>query len=56
MPVGEDVGGLVFVTLGETARIDFRLGRVVAQLEAVQVTALGDEQGTVTGATTVIDL
>ena len=45
----------VFVTLGETARLDFRLTRVVAQLEAVQVTALGDERGAVTGATTVID-
>src|SRR5688500_10945432 len=45
----------VFVTLGETARLDFRLSRVVAQLEAVQVTALGDERGAVTGATTVID-
>ena len=45
----------VFVTLGETVRLDFRLARVVTQLEAVQVTAAGEEQGAVTGATTVID-
>ena len=45
----------VFVSLGETARLDFRLARVAAQLEAVQVTAAGTEAGAVTGATTVVD-
>jgi hypothetical protein len=45
----------VFVTLGETSRIDFRLARVAAELEAVQVTAAADERGAVTGATTVVD-
>jgi hypothetical protein len=45
----------VFVTLGETSRLDFRLSRVATELEAVQVTAVGDERGIVTGATTVVD-
>ena len=43
----------VFVALGETQRVDFRLGRVAAQLGAIQVTGRGEEART--GAATVVD-
>jgi hypothetical protein len=43
----------VFVSLGETQRVDFRLGRVATQLGAVQVRAVGDEVRT--GAATFVD-
>jgi carboxypeptidase family protein len=46
----------VFAALGETQRVDFRLGRVAAQLGPVQVSARRDEtQGTRTGAATFVD-
>jgi hypothetical protein len=45
----------VSVTLGETQRLDFRLGRVATQLGGVRVSAQRDETGTRTGAATVID-
>ncbi len=46
----------VFAALGETQRVDFRLGRVAAQLGPVQVRARRDEtEGTRTGAATFID-
>ncbi len=44
----------VSVALGETQRVDFRLGRVATQLTAVRVSALAGE-GSRTGASTVID-
>lgn len=44
----------VFVTLSETQRVDFRLTRVAAQLEAMQVRVQGNE-GTRSGAATFID-
>lgn len=43
----------VFVSLAETQRLDFRLGRVAAQLGAIQVTGRGEEART--GAATVVD-
>jgi hypothetical protein len=43
----------VFVNLGETQRVDFQLGRLAAQLGAVQVTGRGEEART--GAATLID-
>ena len=45
----------VAVSLGETQRVDFQLGRVATQLGAVRVSALGNEAGARTGAATVID-
>jgi carboxypeptidase family protein len=46
----------VFAALGETQRIDFRLGRVATQLGPVQVSARRDEtEGARTGAATFID-
>jgi hypothetical protein len=45
----------VSVALGETQRVDFRLGRVATQLGGVRVTAQRDETGARTGAVTVID-
>jgi hypothetical protein len=44
----------VFVALGETQRLDFRLARVTALLGAVQVTGRGTE-ATRTGAATFVD-
>jgi hypothetical protein len=44
----------VFVALGETQRLDFRLARVTAQLGAVLVTGRGTE-ATRTGAATFVD-
>jgi hypothetical protein len=44
----------VFVTLGETQRVDFQMTRVATQLGAVQVRARGDEL-TRTGAATFVD-
>jgi hypothetical protein len=45
----------VAVALGETQRVDFRLGRLATQLGAVRVSAQRDEAGARTGAATVID-
>ncbi|MDQ3951058.1 MAG: carboxypeptidase-like regulatory domain-containing protein, partial [Gemmatimonadota bacterium] len=46
----------VFAALGETQRIDFRLGRAAVQLAGVQVSARRDEtEGIRTGAATFID-
>jgi hypothetical protein len=45
----------VSVSLGETQRLDFRLGRVAQQLGAVRVSAQRDDAGARTGAATVID-
>jgi hypothetical protein len=45
----------VAVALGETRRIDLRLGRVAIQLGAVRVSEQADVGGTRTGAATVID-
>jgi hypothetical protein len=45
----------VSVALGESQRVDLRLGRVAAQIGGVSVRAQRDETGTRTGATTVID-
>jgi hypothetical protein len=45
----------VSVALGETQRVDFRLGRVATQLGAVRVSAQREDAGARTGATTVID-
>jgi hypothetical protein len=44
----------VFVTLGETQRVDLVMGRVAAQLTTVQVLARGEE-ATQTGAGTFVD-
>jgi hypothetical protein len=44
----------VFVALGETQRVDFRLARVAMQLGAVQVRARGEESAQ-TGAATFVD-
>ena len=48
----------VFLTLGETRRLDFRLTRLVQQLAVTRVEAGRDElaEGTRTGASTTIDL
>jgi hypothetical protein len=45
----------VFAALGETQRVDFRLGRVATQLGPVQVSARRDEETTRTGAATFVD-
>src|SRR6478672_10915324 len=45
----------VSVALGETQRVDFRLGRVATQLGAVRVSAQREEGGARTGAATFID-
>ena len=45
----------VAVALGETQRVDFRLGRVATQLGAVRVSAQREEGGARTGAATFID-
>ncbi len=44
----------VYVALGETQRVDFRLGRVAAQLGTVVVSARGEESSQ-TGAATTVD-
>lgn len=44
----------VMVMLGETQRVDFRIGRVATQIAGVEVRARGDE-ATATGAATFVD-